>query len=141
MFHCYIPNLFMTSFLHYLMCHVILFLNTSSINNGPLEFPHDIVHQISAKCRTCTINCCIAKLMCKLAGPLVVLSQSVKNNTTIFIELTYLRVLRMRRVVRILSLLRDQCWVELLVAIDIARVNVLRWLAISSLHKRLAYGS
>jgi len=39
----------------------------------------------------------------------------------------------MRRVVRILSLLSDHRWVELLVAIDVARVNVLSWLAVGLL--------
>ena len=43
--------------------------------------------------------------------------------------MTYLRVLRMRRVVRILCLLCDQSWVELLVAVNVSRVDVLRWLA------------
>lgn len=43
----------------------------------------------------------------------------------------------MCRVVRVLSLLRDQCWVELLVAVDVAGVNVLRWLTIAALYIQL----
>lgn len=40
----------------------------------------------------------------------------------------------MRRVVRILCLLCNQSWVELLIAIDVSRVNILRWLAVGLLH-------
>lgn len=41
----------------------------------------------------------------------------------------------MRRIVRILCLLRNQCWIELLIAIHIARIDILRRLAIRSLRK------
>jgi hypothetical protein len=45
----------------------------------------------------------------------------------------YFRVLRVRGIVGVLRLLRDQRWVELLVAVDIARIDVLGLLAIGSL--------
>ena len=46
---------------------------------------------------------------------------------------THLGVVRVRRVVRILRLLCNQCWVELLVAVNVARIDVLGRLAIRSL--------
>lgn len=44
--------------------------------------------------------------------------------------MSYLRVVGMRRVVRVLCLLCNQSWVELLVAVDVSRVNILRRLAV-----------
>lgn len=47
--------------------------------------------------------------------------------------LSHLRVLRMSWVAGVLCLLCDQSWVELLVAVDVASIDVLRWLTILSL--------
>jgi hypothetical protein len=86
--------------------------------------------------------------MCKFARPFVVLqvvrnhiqfialviSQTTSNDLVATIQSTYLRMLGMRRIIRILRLLRNNRWVELIAARRVSSIYVLRGLAVGLLH-------
>lgn len=107
-----------------------------------LKLPHNIIDKICTKGCSSPVDGSIPELMGQFTGPLVVLqrklvSQPVRDRRVVgaLHDLTYLGVLGVRWVIRVLGLLRDPCRIELLVSVHISRIDVLRWLAIRLLSR------